>query len=78
MLIQCIIYLQSNEVKSSNHMEKGGLSRAIEFLSANSLDIQTLVTDRHKQITKFISDKHPTIEHRHDVWHVCKGMLTNL
>ena len=59
-------------------MEKEGLSRAIEFLSANSLDIQTLVTDRHKQIAKFISDKHPTIEHRYDVWHVCKGMLTNL
>ena len=78
MLIQCIIYLQSNEVKSRNHMEKEGLSRAIEFLSANSLDIQTLVTDRHKQIAKFISDKHPNIEHRYDVWHVCKGMLTNL
>ena len=56
-------------------MEKEGLSRAIEFLSANSLGIQALVTDRHKQIAKFISDKHPTIEHRYDVWHFCEGML---
>ena len=61
-------------MKSSNHMEKEGLSRAIDFLSANSLDIHTLVTDRHKQITKFICNKHPSIEHRYDVWHVCKGM----
>ena len=59
-------------------MEKEGLSRAIEFLSDNSLDIQTLVTNRHKQIVKFISDKHPTIKHHYDVWHVCEGMLTNL
>ena len=70
----CNAHAQSNEVKSSNHMEKEGLSRAIDFLSANSLTIHTLVTDRHKQITKFISKKHPNIEHRYDVWHVSKGM----
>ena len=56
-------------------MEKEGLSRGIDFLSANSLTIHTLVTDRHKQITKFISKKHPNIEHRYDVWHVSKGMF---
>ena len=55
-------------------MEKEGLSRAIDFLSANSLEIHTLVTDRHKQIIKYISKKHPSIEHHFDVWHVCKGM----
>ena len=56
-------------------MEKEGLSRAIDFLSENSLTIHTLVIDRHKQITKFISKKHPNIEHHYDVWHVSKGML---
>ena len=67
-------HAQSNEVKLSNHMETEGLSRAIDFSSANSLTIHTLVTDRHKQITKFIGKKHPNIEHRFDVWHVSKGM----
>ena len=57
-------------------MEKEGLSRAIDYLSANSLDVKTLVTDRHKQIAKFIRDKHPSIDHRYDVWHVSKDMHT--
>ena len=59
-------------------MEKEGLSRAIDFLSENSLTIHTLVTDRHKQITKFISKKHPNIEHHYDVWHVSKGTYVGL
>ena len=57
-------------------MEKEGLSRGIELLSANSLNINTLITDRHSQISKFVSKKHPSIENRYDVWHVSKGMGT--
>ena len=57
-------------------MEKEGQSRGIEFLSANSLNINTLITDRHSQISKFVNKKHPSIEHRYDVWHVSKGMGT--
>ena len=38
---------QSNQVTSSNHMEKEGLSRALKFLDAKSLQVGTLVTDRH-------------------------------
>ena len=53
----------------------GTVCRAIEFLSVNSLNINTLVTDRHNQISKFVCKKHPSIEHRYDVWHVSKGML---
>ena len=56
-------------------MEKEGLSRGIEFLSANSLNINTLITDRHNQISKVVSKKHPSIKHRYDIWHVSKGML---
>ena len=44
-------FLQSNEVKSSNHMEKEGLSRALNFLRAKCLEIDTLITDRHRQIS---------------------------
>ena len=58
-------------------MEKEGLCRRIEFLSANALDITTLVTDRHNQISKFVGKKHPSIEYRCDVWHVSKGMNTD-
>ena len=58
-------------------MEKEGLCKGMEFLSANALNISTLVTDRHNQISKFVSKEHPSIEHRYDIWHVSKGMNTD-
>ena len=66
--------LQSNEVKSSNHMEYMGLVRALRFLVDHSLRVATLVTDRHNQISKYMAEVKPEIEHRYDVWHVSKGM----
>ena len=49
-----ILFVHSNEVKSSNHMGKEGLARALNFLSANCLEVNTLNTDRLSQISKFI------------------------
>ena len=65
---------QSNEVKGSYHMEKEGLSRCINFLKDSKLEVDVLVTDRHKQINKWLQDAHPKITHYYDIWHVAKGM----
>jgi len=54
-------------------MEMEGLKNALHFLTEKSIDVRTLVTDRHKQITKFVSHKYPDIDHRFDVWHVAKS-----
>ena len=54
-------------------MEKEGLLRALQFLHDNALTIGMLVTDRHKQINKFMSQNYSDVEHRYDVWHVAKG-----
>ncbi|XP_065882366.1 uncharacterized protein [Dysidea avara] len=70
--------VKSNQVTSSNHMEKEGLSRDLKFLDAKSLQVGTLVTDRHKQIDKFLSKQYPDIEHCYDVWHVSKGVKKKL
>ena len=70
-------YLQSNEVKSSNHMEKCELVDALQFLADDSLQVTTLVTDCHKQIAKYMAEEKPDIEHRYDVWHISKGMYYN-
>ena len=43
-------------MKSSNHMEHMGLVRALKFLANNSLQVATLVTDRHNQIAKYITE----------------------
>ena len=77
-IIRDWICSQSNQVTSSNHMEKEGLSRVLKFLDAKSLQVGTLVTDMHKQIDKFISRQYPDIEHCYDVWHVSKGKVVAL
>lgn len=55
-------------------MEHEGLVRALKFLDDNNLTVGTLVTDRHTQISKYMSTQHPDIDHRFDVWHVSKGI----
>ena len=47
--------MQSNEVKGSYHMEKEGLVRAVGFLR-KKFKIATLVTDLHKQISKWVRE----------------------
>lgn len=53
-------------------MEKEGLIRAIQFMESNNLSINLLVTDRHRQIDKWLRTEQPEITHRYDVWHVAK------
>lgn len=64
---------QSNEVSSTNHMEKEGLHRVLNFTKERGLNVGVLVTDRHQQITKMMREQHPDIKHYFDVWHVAKG-----
>ena len=54
-------------------MEKEGLHRVMDFLKIEGLQIGVLVTDRHKQINKWIRDTHPEVKHFYDIWHVAKG-----
>ena len=35
-------------------MEKEGLSRGLEFLIQKGLEVKALVTDRHRQINKWL------------------------
>ena len=54
-------------------MEHRGLVNALNFLASKSVEIKTLITDRHKQIAKYMREHKPSIDHRYDVWHVSKG-----
>jgi len=53
-------------------MEKEGLVRGLKFLEDSGLSISVLVTDRHKQIDKWLKSNEPGITHKYDVWHVAK------
>ena len=61
-------------MKSSVHMEKEGLQRAVDNLKRDGCTIDLIVTDRHVQIQKWIRETLPDTKHCFDVWHVAKGM----
>lgn len=71
----CSFLFQSNEVKSSYHMELEGFKRLQAFLASNGLDVGKLITDRHLQLAKYVRENSPTILHTYDVWHLAKSML---
>ena len=69
-----ILFSQSNEVGGSYYMEREGLERVLNFLQLEQhMQVEVLVTDRHKQINKWLREKHPEITHYYDMWHVAKG-----
>ncbi|XP_071496168.1 uncharacterized protein [Diadema antillarum] len=66
--------VQSNEVKSSYHMELEGFKRMWNKLTGEGLTVKKMVTDRHRQLAKHIRETTPGIQHMYDVWHVAKGV----
>ena len=70
-----IYMLQSNEVAGSYHMEKEGLLRTLNYLQQQNVktDMCVLVTDRQRQINKWLREEHPEIKHYYDLCHVAKG-----
>ena len=59
-------------------MELEGLVRALNFLVDSQVQIGSVITDRHKQINKYLREEHPDIKHRYDVWHISKGSYAHL
>ena len=67
------LLFQSSEVANSNAMELEGLKRSMARLQENSIEVSDFTTDRHPQVKKYMREKHPTVNHWFDVWHVAKG-----
>ncbi|XP_067217565.1 uncharacterized protein [Chanodichthys erythropterus] len=68
--------VQSNEVGGSNYMEKEGLKRSLDLLRAHGVTFDSIVTDRHPQVQKFLQEAN--ITHYYDVWHIEKGLSKKL
>ncbi|XP_071854147.1 uncharacterized protein [Apostichopus japonicus] len=66
--------VQSNEVTSSNAMELEGLKRGLKYLQERGINVETLISDRHRSIAKYMREQQPDIDHFYDVWHVAKGL----
>ncbi|XP_067310591.1 uncharacterized protein [Pseudorasbora parva] len=68
--------IQSNEVGGSYCMEMEGLKRSLALLKERGVTLDSIVTDRHLQIQKFL--KETRIKHYYDVWHIEKGLSKKL
>lgn len=60
-------------------MELEGLKVCLKRLKALGLEVDVLITDRHKQIGKFVRVEVPAylghiIKHFYDLWHIAKGI----
>ncbi len=58
---------------SATWCELEGLKRVVNRMDEEGLVIDTLITDRHRQIGKFVREECPEIRHLFDVWHIAKG-----
>ncbi|CAL9690969.1 unnamed protein product [Knipowitschia caucasica] len=67
--------IQSNETNGSYHMELEGLKRCRN--DVEGLSIKALVTDRHRQVAKWIRESWK-VPHFYDCWHVVKGLSKKL
>ncbi len=65
--------IQSSEVQSATWCELEGLKRALEHLEEEEIQVGTLITDRHRQVEKWLRQNRPDITHLFDVWHIAKG-----
>ena len=63
------------EVKNSNAMELESRKRQLKYLQDNGTKVQKLVTDRHNQVSTYMANEKPQVEHAYDVWHVAKGTV---
>lgn len=59
-------------------MGKESLDGVLQSLEQQDLSISVLVTDRHRQINRWLRECHPDIKHYYDVWHIAKGKLKGM
>ena len=59
-------------MKGSYHMEIEALIRGINFLHELVFEVGLIVTDRYRQIAKWVRENLSATDHRYDVWHLVK------
>ena len=62
---------------NSNLMEKQGLIKVLEKLNTCNVAIESLTTDRHSQIRKYLREN-LNLRHQFDIWHAAKSVRSKL
>ena len=60
---------------SSNAMELEGLKRCFNVLDANRIEMDSLITDHHMSVQKYMRENRPMVKHYYDIWHMAKCKL---
>ncbi|XP_064153703.1 uncharacterized protein LOC135233762 [Anguilla rostrata] len=67
--------VQSSEVPNSTWCELEGLKRSIEFLKEQHMQVSALITDRKRQVAKWVREElcPEGTSHFFDIWHIGLG-----
>ena len=63
---------------NSSEMELHGLKRVLGRLDENGITVNSLTTDRHKQVRSYMKKEKSEITHQFDIWHVGKSIKKKL
>ena len=63
---------------NSARMELDGLKHNLRRLDENVITVNSLTTDRHKQVRKYLRKERKNITHQFDIWHVSKNLKKKL
>ncbi|XP_063056188.1 uncharacterized protein LOC134450268 isoform X2 [Engraulis encrasicolus] len=66
--------VQSSEVPSSSWCELEGLKRSIQSLKEQNMQVSTLITDRNRQVAKWVREQMAETSHFFDIWHIGKSV----
>lgn len=58
-------------------MELEGFKRCHALLSDHGVPVNSLTTDRHMSIAKYVREEWSDVQHFFDIWHIAKGMFHN-
>ena len=70
--------IQTISGKGSAPLELVGFINCLKQLSDNSFSVDTIATDRNKQLAKWLRDERPDIKHCYDPWHFVKNIKSKL
>ena len=70
--------VQSNEVKSSYHMEFEGLQETVQLFDRSQVKVRENITDRHRQSAAWLKKNWQGTKDYFDCWHIAKSTKKKL
>ncbi|KAK0135730.1 hypothetical protein N1851_028407 [Merluccius polli] len=72
--------VQSSEVPNSTWCEIEGLKRSVRFLKDQGMQVSALITDRNRQVAKWVREelRPEGTSHFYDIWHVGKSLQKSI